>query len=112
MNDDALKKLWQEQTFPSAPALPDEAQIAAMNTRMKSFDKTISGRDYGEVAAGIFIIIFFGWDLIFRNNSLLTQIGCVVLIASSIFIDVEIDCEQTPFAQSGTQRAHLRCREG
>ena len=41
MNDDALKKLWQEQNFPSSPALSGEAQIAALKTRMKSFDKTI-----------------------------------------------------------------------
>lgn len=86
MNDDALKKLWQEQNFPSPPALPDEAQIAAMKNRMTCFDKTISGRDYGEVAACIFIILFFGGDLLFRNNSALTQAGCFVLIASAIFI--------------------------
>jgi CubicO group peptidase (beta-lactamase class C family) len=86
MNDDALKKLWQEQNFRSSPPLSDEAQIAAMKTRMKDFDKTISGRDYGEVAACIFILLFFGWNLTFRNNSLLTQAGCVVLIASSVFI--------------------------
>jgi len=86
MNDDALKKLWKGQPFEALPALPDEAHIAAMKTRMKCFDKTISWRDYGEVAACIFIIIFFGWNLIFRNNSLLTQAGCVVLIASAIFI--------------------------
>jgi len=86
MNEDALKKLWREQNFRSSPALPDEAQIALMKTRMKGFDKTISWRDYGEVAACIFIIVFFGWNLIFRNNSVLTQAGCIVLIASAVFI--------------------------
>ncbi|MEP6663428.1 MAG: hypothetical protein ABJC04_07155, partial [Verrucomicrobiota bacterium] len=75
MNDDALKKLWQEQNFRSPPALADEAQIAAMKNRMTCFDKTISERDYGEVAACIFIILFFGGDLLFRNNSALTQAG-------------------------------------
>ena len=86
MNDDALKKLWQEQNFRSSLALPDDAQIAAMKTRMKGFDKTISGRDYGEVAACIFIVGWFGWDLLFRKNSPLTQAGCVVLIVSAVFI--------------------------
>lgn len=90
MNDDALKKLWQEQNFRSLPALSDEAQIAAMKSRMKGFDKTISGRDYGEVAACIFIIFFFGWNLIFKNNSLLTQAGCVVLIVSAVFIGLKL----------------------
>jgi hypothetical protein len=86
MNDDALKKLWQEQSFRSLPPLPDEAQIAAMKMRMQSFDRTISSRDYGEVAACIFIGIFFGWSLIFQDNSPLTRAGCVVLIASAVFI--------------------------
>ena len=85
MNDDALKKLWQEQPL-DVPALPDGAQIAAMKKRMTCFDKTISWRDYGEVAACIVIIVFFGWDLLFRNPSALTQAGCVVLIASAVFI--------------------------
>jgi len=86
MNDDALRKLWQGQHFEALPALPDETQIAAMKTRMQGFDQTLSWRDYGEVAACIFIIGWFGWDLLFGNNSPLTQAGCVVLIASAVFI--------------------------
>lgn len=86
MNDDALKQMWQGQRFETLPALPDAAQIAAMKTRMKDFDQTISGRDYVEVAACIFIVGWFGWDLLFRNNSTLTQAGCVVLIVSAVFI--------------------------
>ncbi|HMP83386.1 MAG TPA: serine hydrolase domain-containing protein [Verrucomicrobiota bacterium] len=86
MNDDALKQLWKGQGFDTLPALPDEAQIAAMKTRMKGFDRTISWRDYREVAACILIIGWFGWDLLFGNNSTLTQAGCVVLIASAVFI--------------------------
>jgi hypothetical protein len=86
MNDDALKKLWQGQHFDALPALPDGAQIAAMKMRMKGFDQTISWRDYGEVAACIFIIVWFGGDLLFRRNSTLTQAGCVVLIVSAVLI--------------------------
>jgi CubicO group peptidase (beta-lactamase class C family) len=86
MHDDVLKQLWQGQQIEALPALPDEAQIAALKRRMKSFDKTIEWRDYREVAACLFIIAFFGWDLAFRNNSAITQAGCVVLIASAAFI--------------------------
>jgi len=86
MNDDALKQLWKGQHFESLPALPDETQLAAMKQRMKSFDKSILRRDYGEVVACIFIIVFFGVDLIFGKNSALTQAGCMVLIASALFI--------------------------
>ena len=86
MHDDALKQLWKGQHFEALPALSDEAQIAAIKRRMKSFDKTIEWRDYREVAACIFIITFFGWALVWRNNSTLTRAGCLVLIASAVFI--------------------------
>lgn len=86
MNDEALKQLWQGQRFEALPALPDEAQIAAMKTRMKGFDESINWRDYIEVAACILIVGWFGWDLFFGNNSALTQAGCVVLIVSAVFI--------------------------
>ncbi|MDR3402019.1 MAG: serine hydrolase [Chthoniobacter sp.] len=86
MHDDALKQLWQGQHFEARPALPDDAQIAALKKRMNCFDKTIQWRDYREVAACLFIIVYFGWVLFFQNNSVLTQAGCVVLIASAIFI--------------------------
>lgn len=85
MNDDALKKLWKEQALPASGMLSDEAQIAAIK-QMKGFDQTITRRDYGEVAACLIIIAFFGYDLFFKNNPLLTQAGCVVLILSSVFI--------------------------
>jgi len=62
MHDDALKELWRSQNIEPAPPLPDEAQIAAMKMRMKGFDKTITGRDWVEVVACIFIIGWFGWD--------------------------------------------------
>ncbi len=87
MRDDELKTLWQAQRFESVPLLPDAKQMAAMATRLKGFDKTIRWRDFGEVAAGIFIMIFFGWDLVSGNNSRLTEAGCVVLILSALFID-------------------------
>jgi len=86
MNDDALKQLWKGQSLGPLPELPDEAQIAAMKARMKGFDRTIDGRDLGEVVACVFIALFFGFQLMFRDLSLLTQAGCVVLVASSIFI--------------------------
>ena len=86
MHDDALKQLWKGQHFDSLPALPDEAQIAAMKKRMKSFDKTIQWRDYREVAACLFIVIFFGRDLLLGNNTVLTKAGSLVLIASALFI--------------------------
>lgn len=81
MNDDALKKLWREQDLPASPMLSDEEQITALK-RMKSFDRTITRRDYVEVAVCLILGIFFAGDLLFRDISALTQAGCLVLIAS------------------------------
>jgi len=86
MQDDALKQLWKGQRFESLPELPDPAQIAAMKSRMSRFDKTISGRDYGEVAACLFNVLFFGWHLLFRDSTTLTKAGCLVIVLGSIFI--------------------------
>lgn len=86
MNDDTLKKLWQEQNFSSSPTLPDEKQVAAMRRKMKDFDKTIRGRDIGEVGACLFVIAVFGFDFLLGKNSSLTQAGCVVLVLSCVFI--------------------------
>ncbi len=86
MNDDALKQLWQGQPLGPLPELPDAAQIAAMRARMTGFDKTISGRDLGEILACVLIALFFGFNLLFRDNSRLTDAGCVVLVASAAFI--------------------------
>jgi hypothetical protein len=89
MNDDALKKLWQEQPFGLAPVLPDAEQIALMKRKMKGFDKKIFRRDFVEVAAGLLIVVWFGKEL-FKAASLEELIGCSLLILSSIFIDCKL----------------------
>lgn len=86
MHDDALKQLWKGQPLEDRPALPDQAILAALGKRMKRFDRTILWRDFREVAACLFIVVFFGWELIAMKSSRLTQIGSVVLIVSSVFI--------------------------
>lgn len=86
MNEQEAKDLWKGQNVEGQSAPTDIAQIAAMNTRMSGFDRTITGRDYVEIAACVFNVLFFGWNLIFRHHSALTQAGCVVIIVGSVFI--------------------------
>ncbi len=86
MHDDALKQLWKGQHFEALATLPDAAQIAAMKKRMKGFDKTIQWRDYREVAACLFIIVYFGRYLIVGKNTVLMEAGELVLVASGVFI--------------------------
>lgn len=86
MNDDDIKQLWKQQHFESKRAMPDEEQIAVMKTRMKRFDKTIRFRDYREIAACGFIVLFFGRDLFFGNNSAMSRTGDLVLVGSAILI--------------------------
>jgi CubicO group peptidase (beta-lactamase class C family) len=85
MNDDALKRLWQQKTFPVPSSLPDAEQIALMERKMKRFDKTIFRRDLLEVAACVLIVFWFGREL-FKTQSRETALGCLVLICSGIFI--------------------------
>jgi CubicO group peptidase (beta-lactamase class C family) len=86
MHDDALKQLWKGQNLEAPPALPDAAQIAALKKRMKCFDNTITWRDYREVAACVLVFAFFGWHLLVEKYPPLMQAGCVVLMASAVFI--------------------------
>src|SRR5579864_4015145 len=89
MNDDALRKLWQEQTFTAPPGLPDTEQIAVVKRKMKRFDKTLFWRDCREVAACLLVVGWFGSEL-FRNHSLEAQLGCWLLILSGIFIAAKL----------------------
>jgi CubicO group peptidase (beta-lactamase class C family) len=85
MHDEALKKLWQEQRFDAPPPVLDEKQIAAMQRKMKKFDRTILWRDWRENIAAIFIALFFG-VMFFTGPALMPRIGCVILVLASAFI--------------------------
>jgi CubicO group peptidase (beta-lactamase class C family) len=85
MHDEALKKLWQGQRIDTPPTFGDEKLIAAMQRKMKSFDRTIFWRDWRENLAAIFVAIFFGGTF-FTVSAPMARIGCVILVLASAFI--------------------------
>jgi hypothetical protein len=89
MNDDALKKLWQEQKIESGPFPPDREQIALVRRKMKKFARGIFWRDMRELGAGIFVVLFFVHAL-FHIHAALAQAGCWIVILSAIFIDAKL----------------------
>jgi hypothetical protein len=85
MNDDALKKLWQEQKIQSEPLPSDSEQIAQMKQKMKTFDKHIFWRDVREVGVCILILPIFVLFLL-HSPTVLAQVGCWIVILSALFI--------------------------
>lgn len=84
MQDDALKELWRNQSVPHK-ALPDAKGMAAMQRKMKRFDRTIRRRNILEIGAGILVGGYYGVQF-FRVSSPLSKVGCIVVLASVLLI--------------------------
>lgn len=85
MNEQELKKLWQQQPLNAPPKEAPQELPVAMEQRTKHFGRTIFWRDVREVAACVFIVFAFLPNL-FRPASMLTKAGCVLLVLSAIYI--------------------------
>src|SRR6266545_3175882 len=79
MNDEALKKLWQQQPLPSGSAISDGQQIQIMKTKMQEFERTIRHRDWLEIGAAVLVVIC-NIALIVVLTFPLARAGCVVTI--------------------------------
>ncbi|HEY4414272.1 MAG TPA: serine hydrolase domain-containing protein [Verrucomicrobiae bacterium] len=89
MNDDALKQLWQSQKFNAPSALTDAEQIARARRGVKQLEHTIFWRDIREVAVGLVGMLWFGSEL-FHSHSVMSLLGCWILILSFIFISATL----------------------
>jgi hypothetical protein len=115
MNDTELKELWRRQTPIATPSVPPDAEvIERMNARLRKFGRDLFWRDVREVAACVFIVVWFGWYLL-GNLSLLSQIGCGVVILSAIVISAVLliarrldRAAEGPVSVSDSLRAQLR----
>lgn len=86
MNERELKELWRRQAAIAAPDTPSDAEVIdRMNARLRKFGRDLFWRDVREVAACAFIVVWFGSYLLW-HLSLLSQIGCWVVILSAIMI--------------------------
>ncbi len=84
MNDDELKKLWQQQ--PPGNPDPSPAQlISAMQDKMSRFRRTLLWRDFREISACVLVSIIFGYYF-FHQRAPMVRLGDLIVIGSAIFI--------------------------
>lgn len=88
MNDDELKKLWQQQPLrdPAPSAALTQAQLtSAMQNKTSFLRRCLDARDLRELLACAFIIIIFG-GYFFYQTSLISRLGGLIVIGGAIFI--------------------------
>src|SRR5437660_264121 len=85
MNDDELKKLWQQQ--PLRDPAPSPAQlISAMQDKTTLLRRCLDARDLRELVACAFVIIIFGVFYFTAYRTPISRLGDLIVIGSSIFI--------------------------
>jgi len=102
MNDDELKKLWQQQPL-REPAPSAEHLISAMQSKTTQFRRVLLSRDIGELAACAFLVIVFGIYYFTLSHTRMSRAGDLIVIGSSIFIAWKLvhACRSNPPALPG-----------
>src|SRR5258707_986565 len=85
MNDDELKKLWQQQPLRS-PDISAEKVIAAMQNKTTLLRRTLDARDLRELVACAVVIIIFGVFYFTAYRTPIPRLGDLIVIGSAIFI--------------------------
>jgi CubicO group peptidase (beta-lactamase class C family) len=85
MNDDELKKLWQQQ--PLRDPAPSPAQVvSAMQSKTTVLRRCLDARDFRELVACAVIVIIFGVFYFTAYRAPISRLGDLIVIGSSIFI--------------------------
>jgi hypothetical protein len=109
MNDDELKKLWQQQPLRD-PALSPAQVMSAMQNKTTQLRRTLLARDVRELAACVIVGVVFG-IYFFINRAPVARLGALITVAGSIFVAWKILYARrtTPVAKSdATVVASLR----
>jgi hypothetical protein len=85
MNDDELKKLWQQQPL-REPAPSAAYLISAMQSKTSLLRRCLDARDLRELLACAFVIIIFGYFYFTVYREPISRFGVWVIIGSTIFI--------------------------
>jgi hypothetical protein len=83
MNDDELKKLWQQQPL-RAPELSAAQVSSAMQSKMTQFRRSLDARDTRELLACAVVIIIFGFYFYFERTPVV-RLGWLIVIGGTIF---------------------------
>lgn len=83
MNDDELRKLWQQQPLNTPNTSPAQLISAAQN-KMSRFRRCLNARDFRELLASAIVIIIFGFYF-FNERTPIVRLGWLIVIGGSIF---------------------------
>lgn len=85
MNDDEMKKLWNQQEFVPPHGLPDNELVAEMKKKMRQFDQDLMWRDVREVFACVLVFSLASFAMTYypaplcRAGSLVTMLSCIFI---------------------------------
>ena len=85
MNDDELKKLWQQQPLRD-PAISPAQVMSAMQNKTTRLRRTLLARDIVEVAACACVMMVFGYFFFRDARWPISRLGDLIVIGGSIFI--------------------------
>ena len=85
MNDDDLKKLWQQQPL-RKPDVSPEQLVSAMHKQTRQLRRTLLVRDVRELVACALVIIVFGIFYFTVYVTPVSRVGDLIVIGSTIFI--------------------------
>jgi hypothetical protein len=102
MNDDELKKLWQQQPL-REPAPSAAHLISAMQSKTSLLRRCLDARDLRELLACAFVIIIFGYFYFTVYREPISRLGVWIIIGSTVFIAWKIVYTRrtTPLAPPG-----------
>ncbi len=84
MNDDELKKLWQQQPLREPPSAAQ--LISAMQNKTTQLRRDLLARDTRELWACAFVIIIFGVFYFTVYRTPISRLGDLIVIGGAIFI--------------------------
>jgi hypothetical protein len=102
MNDDELKKLWQQQPLRSPEISPAQV-ISAMQKQTTLLRRVLDARDLRELWACAFVIVIFGIFYFTVYRTPISRLGDLIVIGSAIFIAFKLvyTRRSTPPARPG-----------
>ncbi len=84
MNDDELKKLWQQQTM-NDHNLSAAQLLSAMQNKMSQFRRNVRARDFGELLACAIVVIIFGFYVLYERTPIV-RVGWLLVIGGAVFV--------------------------
>ena len=85
MNDEELKKLWQQQPLRTPDVSPTQL-VSAMQQQTTQLRRTLDARDLRELAACAVVIIIFGIFYFTVYRTPISRLGDLIVIGGAIFI--------------------------